>query len=170
MILLRVAKARRLRGQLLYLEPEHQIDFEVDPSEDPLGATAFLTLDSVLLEFSLTTGTLLYVSGYYPRRSWVKGNVEPPVESIVNGVAIETPRLLGLQAGEGLGLLDDDEVTATHDALSGWLLFRGKSSPPPPTTLVEFAPQCVIGIHDATFCGLYLSPTIVGTKRRRLWR
>jgi hypothetical protein len=141
-------------GELLYDRKGLSFNFRpVDPADQRRTNDAVeLAFGSLAVSVDRPTGDLLGVWGYAPETNW---------QEALLGAPASTPARVRVQltevppAGVSLRLARLAELTAVHDAETGWLRV-GRTGAAGGGTVVEFASGCVAEIAGTDLVALWL--------------
>ena len=161
-IRLRVAEAATpLPGTLLYRRSDRAFAFKRSSAnlaeEQPeTHGTASLTIGTLQIEVTITTGALLYVWGYHPMDGWREGALRPPHSRPARLFVEAQPSLV---RAVGVAIDDGGEWATTYDRQTGWVCVRYPAGTRG-TELLEFAAGTLAELNSNELVALWLLPRI----------
>lgn len=139
-------------GKQIYRKSEQSFDFEPDINSD---FSLMLGTSYVGIETDLSTGRLLYLSGFSPMKSWEKSKLILP--DFVDGT-IYIEELKDCYAGMGISIGSD--FRALYDEDIGLICFLcGENIVY--NNCVRISPDVVIAINENNIVAIWIKPIIL---------
>ncbi len=154
---LEVAPADALKGLPIYVVADHAFNFEAPIDSQALAVvgdagTTSLVLDTLQVEVSIRTRRCLWLWGYSPRNSWVRGRIPEPTAN--EGAA----EVVGVQLNRGVAIrvAPDGGVRKVFDQATGWFgAFTGATAG---AQAVRISTDTVLLVADAMLTAVLVRP------------
>lgn len=155
---IRLESGKPLQGALIYEEAEYSFRFESSDLDDlrcRIGnaGVASLSVGTLQIEMSVTTGQLLFAWGLHPKANWIESNLGSP--SRRHGALFFEP---AAELGEGISvsLVPVGSWCTWLDTESGWVRVSYDSTPDQEQT--EIAQGVVVGQRHSQLSSIWLLP------------
>ncbi len=149
-----------LRGRLTYDSDHHSFAFWHESESHlerlaGLEGTSSVIVGTLQIEFGVSTGTLLYVWGYFPRSAWRRVDLHAPVPQMSKCLKVR----LDEEAipGVSVSIARVGEWLTDFDAESGWIRIASRDSLPT-DSYIEFAERQIAALRGDRLVALWLLP------------